>query len=120
MPTATTSKRATAKKPVRRTGSRRRAARIASRKETCTCTNTCQPEHGFWVNNGPIVHSLCELRDAIRGMSAEQYQYHTARNGNDFTSWIRDCFKDGALAERVARATSQAEAVRTLTKACCK
>ena len=52
-------------------------------------------------------------------MSDEQYQYHTARQGNDFATWIRDCFGDGALAERVARAKNRAGALRVLG-ACCK
>ena len=52
-------------------------------------------------------------------MSDEQYQHHTARQGNDFATWIRDCFGDSVLAERVSRAKNRTGALRVLG-ACCK
>lgn len=119
MPTKTLTKKKTggAKKATAKVVSKR--TKVVPTPVVCSCNQACKPEHSFWVYNGPVVSSLSELRSAVEGMSDEQYQYHTARQGNDFAAWIRDCFGDGALAERVACAKNRAGALRVLG-ACCK
>lgn len=89
------------------------------KKEEHVCNQTCNPEHSFWVNNGPVVSTVCDLREAIKSMSDEQYQYHTLRAGNDFASWVRDCVGDAKLAERLAQSKTRAAAARVLGT-CCK
>jgi hypothetical protein len=120
MTTTTLTKKKTA---VKKTTAKKVALKRAPRKRTstaaCTCAQVCNPEYSFWINNGPVVCSVAELRDALRVMSDDQYSYHTVRNGNDFAAWIRDCMGDAALAERVARAGTRTDAVRVLS-VCCK
>lgn len=117
--TTLTKKKTVAKKATVKKVAQKRVARKRAVAAPCVCTQVCSPEYSFWVNNGPVVCSVAELRDAIEGMSDDQYSYHTTRNGNDFAAWIRDCMGNVALAERVARAGNRTEAVRVLS-ACCK
>lgn len=97
-----------------------KTTRIVKKPTTMSvCVQQCKPEHSFWVNNGPVVDSVCGLHDAIEAMSDETYQYHTTRNGNDFASWIKFCIGDSLLAGRVAKAKSRVEAAHILA-GCCK
>jgi hypothetical protein len=42
------------------------------------------PDKCFWVNCGPILKNLRELREALAGsISDEQFAYHVARDRND-------------------------------------
>ena len=109
----TTSKKA-AKKVVRKPGTARtKRAQQASTRQTC-----CTPQEAFWVHDGPVVVSLAELRQALRGMSARQYAYHTTRNGNDFARWIRDCLHDDEHALCIEKAKTKTGAVRALSMTC--
>ena len=108
-------KKASAKKTVKK-GAKKALRKVA--KPACVCAEACKPEESFWVNYGPVVDSIAALRAAITAMSDEQYRYHTAEGRNDFASWIRDCFHQDAVADRVAKAKTKAGAVKAL-KACC-
>ena len=130
MPTKTankstrTTKKATAKKQlVQKTVKKKAAKKASSKKRTtkrCTCVSTCQPTECFWVNNGPVVNSIANLKRAFMNMSKEQYEYHTKREGNDFARWIADCFNDSPRASKVAKAKTPAGAARALSSSCCK
>lgn len=67
----------------------------------------------FWVNNGPVVGSISELKCAFATMSGEQFAHHTG-NGNDFAAWLHDVLHHRDCAKRVARARSARGASRVL------
>ena len=98
--------------------SAKRPVKKSIKKKATTCKTKCHTTEAFWVNNGPVVHSVEELLDAIRTMSDEQYAYHTTRDGNDFANWIKDCLKDGGCATSVKRAKSRSGVVRVLSSKC--
>ena len=102
--------------PKERSASSRKQTRVSA----CSCVTRCTPEEAFWINNGPVVSSVAELRDAIAKISVEQYQYHTTREGNDFARWLRDCLGDAARAKSLESAKTKAAAVRALSGTCCK
>ena len=83
----------------------------------CACKQTAAPDECFWVNNGPVVATLGELRVALESMSAAQYRYHT-RGGNDFAQWVRDCFGADACAKKLEKATTKTRAAAALSGCC--
>lgn len=109
-------------KKVTRKSTKKTTRSGATKKSACACQKKCKKTDAFWVHNGPIVHSLEQLRDALKEMSEEQYTHHTQRgDGNDFACWIEDCFKDTTCAKKVARAKTRVGTVRILNKTCsCK
>jgi hypothetical protein len=75
------------------------------------------PGSCFWVNHGPVCRNVTELYEAMKIMSDEQFAYHTKRNGNDFSSWVLNVFKDKPLSSKMARAKTRAGMLRTLSSA---
>jgi hypothetical protein len=69
--------------------------------------SSASPEKCFWVWNGPVLKDLGDLRDALREMSDEQFDYHTKRAGNDFARWVRDVLGDHDCAKKIENAASR-------------
>ena len=61
----------------------------------------------FWVHNGFALRNLKDLHQALKGMTKEQFEYHTKRNGNDFACWIKDTLGEKALASKIAKLKSK-------------
>jgi hypothetical protein len=70
----------------------------------------------FWVNQGPIVRSLKELRIVIPRLSPESFQHHVNATRNDFASWTRDVIGDVELAKELEKAKTIAETIDVLDK----
>lgn len=88
-------------------------------KKACGCKKACTDNQAFWVNNGPIVHSLKDLVQALKTMSDEQYAYHTKRDGNDFARWVQDCLADKECAKKLIQARTRVGAARVLSGCTC-
>lgn len=65
------------------------------------------PDQLFWVNNGPVLKDLRDLRDAFRTMTDEQYRFHAKRDGNDFAKWVSVVLHNEECAKQLKRATSR-------------
>lgn len=74
------------------------------------------PDSCFWVNEGPIVQSVKDLRDALEGMTDEKYGYHANSEKNDFAKWIDEALADEALAQDMRSVKSRAGALRVVEK----
>lgn len=85
---------------------------------TCPCATVCKAAEAFWINNGPVVHSVAELKVALGEISDEQFAYHTKRAGNDFACWLRDCLGDDVTAGRIEKAHGRSSAARALSCSC--
>ncbi len=68
------------------------------------------PQHVFWVNNGPLLRNIYELRDELKSMRDETYSYHVNREKNDFSSWARDIIGDEKLARDLRKSRGREEA----------
>lgn len=73
------------------------------------------PEKCFWVNNGPILHNIYELSNALLSMSPETFMHHANKDKNDFGNWIRDVLHDEKLAGCVAKARKREDACSCIT-----
>ena len=115
------------KKPTRKVSTKSSAKKTTKKvvrkavKKSCACESKCSAKEAFWVNNGPVLHSVKDLLKALKEMSDEQFDYHTKRGSNDFASWIKECLKDSACATSVKRVRTRVGAVRVLSNKCsCK
>jgi hypothetical protein len=105
--------------PKKKVASKAAPKKVVTKKSTCgACKAACLPEQAFWVNNGPVVDSLMGLKQALNDMTDEQYAYHTARAGNDFASWVRDCLGDTVTAVRIAKTKTRDGAMRAIICTC--
>ena len=73
------------------------------KKEKLTIVNA-QNESCFWINNGPVLKNLKDLKESLLTMSKETFSYHVNKEKNDFASWIKEALKDSALANKLAKA----------------
>ncbi len=94
--------------------------KVSTKTSVCKCRTVCKPEEAFWIHHGPVVVSIAELMSALADMSDEQFAYHTERNGNDFSAWLRDCLDEKTLAARIEHASTRTHALQALKAPCCK
>jgi hypothetical protein len=117
-PKRTTQKKKSTTKAVKKAPAKRKTIK-KSTKKTCACGKKCPKADAFWINNGPVVRSLEELRNAFNKLSDEQYDHHTKRgDGNDFARWIGDCLSDKDCAQRVKRSKTRVGTLRILNNVC--
>ncbi len=75
------------------------------------------PSECFWVNYGPVLKDLRELRDALEcGITDEQFAYHVNERRNDFADWIEAVLRDRTCARAFRRAKTRKEALRVLDR----
>ena len=60
-------------------------------------------ESCFWINNGPVLKNLKDLKESLPIMSKETFNYHVNKEKNDFAAWIKEVLKDSALANKLAK-----------------
>lgn len=78
-------------------------------------------QSSFWVNNGPILRNLKDLKDALLNMNKETFGYHVNKEKNDFAVWIKDALKNNALAKKLSKtktAESMIETINNVLKKC--
>ncbi|MEK7192905.1 MAG: hypothetical protein AAB682_02095 [Patescibacteria group bacterium] len=68
----------------------------------------------FYVNNGPIVCDLFDLKNALRVMSDDSFRHHTVRDGNDFSRWIRDALQNESCAREISICHDRHTALQTI------
>ncbi|SRR3989338_489867 len=68
----------------------------------------------FWINNGPVVKNLDELKQAIRTIDMKTFGHHFNKEKNDFAKWIEDVVGDHSLANSLSRAKSQKSAEKKI------
>jgi hypothetical protein len=99
-----TTKIARAKKVTAQSKRTKAAKRVLARADGPQC---------FWVNEGPILSSLLDLKDALQKMSSAMYAHHVGESRNDFADWIEYVLGDVDLAAelRPLRTPKQARTV---------
>ena len=68
----------------------------------------------FWVNNGPALQSLLDLREAFKTLSADQYSYHANKDKNDFSTWTAHILKDEKCAKDLLKAKNMKVALKVV------
>jgi len=75
-----------------------------------------KPENCFWVNNGPVLKNLEELKEALVTMTDEQFRYHVNERKNDFAKWVREVLAEKEIARRLARIKTRKSAFQFLER----
>ena len=71
------------------------------------------PDKAFWVNGGPVITDLQQLREALaREISDEQFVHHVTGDKNDFARWVEEVLGDTQCARALREARSRTEALR--------
>lgn len=71
----------------------------------------------FWVNNGPILHGLKDLEDALLNMADETFAYHVNKHKNDFAKWIAEALNNSELGKKLERSKTKKAFIQALQKA---
>jgi len=72
------------------------------------------PEEAFWINGGPIVQSLSELKEVLMHISDLQFDYHVSKDKNDFAVWIASSLGNKLCAKKVKKAKTRTECIRVM------
>jgi hypothetical protein len=86
------------------------SARAPARKVPVTVD--APPDKHFWVNGGPVLKNIKDLRDALKTMTDGQYSYHTVPRGNDFARWVRDVLRQELTAKKLEKVKTRREALK--------
>lgn len=71
-------------------------------------------EVSFRVCNGAILRNLQDLAHALETISEEEYAHHANEERNDFSSWVKDIFKEARLATSLRKAKSKSDAAKVV------
>ncbi len=73
------------------------------------------PDKYFWVNFGPVLKNLLELRNALAdGMNDEQFAHHVNAQRNDFANWVEDVLGNAKCARALRKSGSRSAALRAV------
>jgi hypothetical protein len=76
------------------------------------CLVQAPPDKTFWVNGGPVLADLQQLRNALAGeISDEQFVYHVTDDKNDFAQWVEEVLGETQCAQALREAKSRTEAL---------
>lgn len=68
----------------------------------------------FWINNGPILKNLEDLKNALKKISEETFKYHVSKEKNDFANWVKNVLGDKVLANKLARIRTIKTMIKTV------
>lgn len=68
----------------------------------------------FWINNGPILKNLNDLKNALLKMSEGSFKYHVNKEKNDFANWVKNVLKDSVLADKLAKTKTLKSAAKAV------
>ena len=75
-----------------------------------------QPELYFRLHGGGIIKSIPGLQKALLEMNNETFSHHRNNQKNDFSNWIKDVFKEPALAKQLEKAHTKIGMALTLAR----
>lgn len=84
----------------------------AKKEEKLVAVNA-QDESCFWVNNGPVLKNLKDLKKSLLTMSKDTFSYHVNKEKNDFAVWIKNALEDETLSNKLAKIKT----LKTMSKA---
>ena len=73
-------------------------------------------DYHFHVTNGEKIQDMNELLRALQKMDDASFTFHVNAEKNDFSTWVKDVFKQGDLAAELKKATSRTELELVLHK----
>jgi hypothetical protein len=68
-----------------------------------------KPEHNFITKDGQKIRNLSQLQKSLLNMKSEVFDHHANQGRNDFSNWIRDVYKNKALADTISACRTKEE-----------
>ena len=68
----------------------------------------------FFLRNGKHLRTIKELYESMDTMSDDVFMFHTEADKNDFAMWIKDVFKESALARALQSASNRQDAKKVI------
>lgn len=106
-------------------------ARAAKEAVILRCENICptlpeqhgsalhaeiHPELYFRLHGGGVIKSIPGLKKALLEMNNETFSHHCNDNKNDFSTWVRNVFKEQALAHQIDKNKTRLGMALTLAR----
>lgn len=117
--TATTKKKASAKTAApkkaadkKKAPTKKRTTKSTSKKSPIVAEGTLR----FWVSDGSVLSHMMDLLNAVQNMDSEVFEYHAQGDTNDFALWVEHVLCDTDCAQKLAKAKSQKQAEKVLSK----
>ncbi|MBN2453984.1 hypothetical protein JXB11_00400 [Candidatus Woesearchaeota archaeon] len=73
-------------------------------------------DKAFHLVDGSIVRTVEELRNKLLRIAENDYSHHVNAERSDFSTWVREVYKDKRLAGELSKAKSPLEASKAITK----
>jgi hypothetical protein len=78
--------------------------------------NEISEQFYFYLNGGGVLKSTSDLAQALKTMSSEVFSHHVNQERNDFYNWVKDVFKDKALAAKLKRCKTKESMAKAIEK----
>jgi len=75
---------------------------------------SAENESCFWINNGPVLKNLKDLKVSLLTMSKETFSYHANKEKNDFAAWTKEVLKDKVLATKLAKTKTLKSTIKAI------
>jgi len=72
-------------------------------------------ENYLMLQNGTLLQKPWDLYNALKKMSDKDFEVYVNKNNNEFSSWIKDAFKERKLAKKIKKAKTQ-DKIRDILK----
>lgn len=118
--------------PVRMAGAEQASiARAVKEAVLMRCENSCtavpeehgklliseiQPDLYFKLHSGGIIKSIPGLTKALLEMNNETFSHHCNEHKNDFSTWIKEAFKEPILAQHLEKSRTKVGMALAITK----
>ena len=69
----------------------------------------------FWLESGPMIKDLNELKHALETMSDDQFAHHVNSERNDFANWVHNVLDDTELSGKLKRCKTRLSTLRSVS-----
>ncbi len=79
-------------------------------------TSRLQPESYFKLHGGGVIKSIPGLKKALLEMNNDTFSHHCNYAKNDFSTWVKDVFKEPSLAHQIEKTKTRFGMALTITR----
>src|SRR3989344_8230789 len=72
------------------------------------------PDHYFYLSDGVVVKSVCDLENVLQEMPEEVFSTHVSKGKNDFAKWVNDIVGDKVLGEKLSELKTREEMAKAV------
>jgi len=81
---------------------KKKSVKKKTKKKTQHAARDAQPTEYFIMCNGKKLKNIKELADVMEEIEDYVFNHHVTEDKNDFSTWIKDVFKEIELAKNIA------------------